>query len=64
MIRRLYNQTLQGYDGFKNLKMAKSRPENLHDILCKTDLPNIQSKNVSDILKQVKLDDTQQKMKL
>jgi len=60
-IRRLYNQTLQGHDGFKNLKMAISRPKNLRDILCKTDLPIIQNKNVSDILKQIKSDDTHQK---
>jgi hypothetical protein len=60
-IRRLYNQTLQGHDGFKNLKMAISRPKNLRDILCKTDLPIIQNKNVSNILKQIKSDDTHQK---
>jgi len=60
-IRRIYNQTLQGHDGFKNLKMAISRPKNLRDILCKTDLPIIQNKNVSDILKQINADDTRQK---
>jgi len=60
-IRRIYNQTLQGHDGFKNLKMAISRPKNLRDILCKTDLPIIQNKNVSDILKQINSDDTRQK---
>jgi len=57
-IRKLYNQTLQGHDGFKDLKMAISRPKNLRDILCKTDLPNIKNKNVSDVLNHLQSQDT------
>jgi hypothetical protein len=50
IIRQIYNQTLKGVDGFDDMRLATSRPKNLWDVLCKSDLPMIQNNNVSDIL--------------
>jgi hypothetical protein len=50
IIRQIYNQTLKGVDGFDDMRLAISRPKNLRDVLCKSDLPLIQNNNVSDIL--------------
>jgi len=49
-IRQIYDQTLKGNDGFHNMILAVSRPKNLCDILCRTDLHGTPGKNVSDIL--------------
>jgi hypothetical protein len=37
-IRRVYENTLKGIDNFKNMRIAISRPRNLRDILCKTNM--------------------------
>jgi hypothetical protein len=52
-IWQIYNQTLRGIVGFKDMRLAISRPKNLRDILCKSDLPTIPNNNVSDILTQL-----------
>jgi len=49
-IREIYNNTLKDNDGFKKMRLAISRPKNLRDLLCKTDLTMIPGNNVSDIL--------------
>lgn len=52
-IRQIYNKTLKGFDGFKDMRLAISRPKNLRDILCNTDLPTIPNHEVSHILSKV-----------
>jgi len=49
-IRQIYDQTLRGNDGYHNMTLAVSRPKNLRDMLCRTDLHDTPGKNVSDIL--------------
>jgi hypothetical protein len=41
VIRQICNKTLEGFDGFQQMRLAISRPINLRDILCKTDLPHM-----------------------
>ena len=50
-LRQLYNNTLQHNDNFTNMRIAMSRPTNLRDILCRTNIPTIPNNNTSDILK-------------
>jgi hypothetical protein len=52
-VRQIYDQTLKGNDGFHNMTLAISRPKNLRDILCRTDLHDTPGKNVSDILDKI-----------
>jgi hypothetical protein len=52
-IRKIYNNTLKDHDGFQSMRIAMSRTKNLRDILCKTNLPDITHKNVSDILHKI-----------
>ncbi len=52
-IRQIYNNTLKGFDGFQQMRLAISRPKNLRDILSKTDLPNIPDRNVSNIIEKI-----------
>ena len=52
-IRQIHEQTLKGNDGFHNMILAVSRPNNLHDMLCRTDLHDTLGKNVSDILDKI-----------
>jgi hypothetical protein len=49
-IRQVYNSTLKGHDNFQHMRVAMARPENLRDILCRTNLSMIPHHNVSDIL--------------
>jgi hypothetical protein len=53
VIRQIYNNTLKDFDGFQQMRLAISRPKNLRDILCKTELPNIPDRNVSNILQKL-----------
>ena len=52
-IRTIYNNTLQGKDTFNHMCIATSRPKNLRDMLCHTNLPTISNNNVSDILSKI-----------
>jgi len=52
-IREIYNKTLQGSDNFQDMRLAISRPKNLRDSLCKTELQNVTNNNVSDIFQQL-----------
>jgi hypothetical protein len=56
-IRKIYDNTLKGFDGFKQMRLAISRPKNLRDILCKTELPNIPNRSVSNILHKLKTEE-------
>jgi hypothetical protein len=53
-IRQLYDRTLKGHDNFTQMRIAMSRPKNLRDILCRTDIPNIPDNNASNILKKIR----------
>ena len=52
-IHAIYNETLNGIDNFTNIKIAVSKPRNLRDILCHTQIPSLQDCNVSDILNKI-----------
>jgi hypothetical protein len=52
-IRKVYNNTLRNIDNFTNMRIAMSRPKNLRDILCKTELRSIEGNNVSNFLTQI-----------
>ncbi len=52
-IRTIYNNTLQGKDTFNHMRIVTSRPKNLRDMLCHTNLPTISNNNVSDILSKL-----------
>jgi hypothetical protein len=54
-IREIYNNTLKGNDSFNQMRLAVSRPKNLRDILCQTRLPDIEHKQVLDIINQIHL---------
>ena len=53
-IREIYNNTLRNNDGFQHMRLAVSRPKNLRDLLCKSDLPTIPGQDASDIQKKLK----------
>jgi len=53
-LRQFYNSTLQGHDGFTQLRIAYSRPRNLRDSLMKTQLSEPTGSNVSDMIKKLK----------
>jgi hypothetical protein len=53
-IRQLYNKTLQGHDNFTQMQIAMSRPKNLCNILCCTEIPSIPNNNASDILQKIR----------
>lgn len=52
-IRKIYNEALKDHDGFHKMMIAMSRPKNLRDILCNTNLPDITNRNMSHILKKI-----------
>jgi len=52
-IRKIYNETLQGHDNFSQMRIAMSRPKNLRDLLCHTNLSKIPGRNTSDLLAQI-----------
>jgi hypothetical protein len=52
-IHEKYNNTLKGHDSFQNMLIAMSRPPNLRDILCRTNIPNLPRRNTSDILEKI-----------
>jgi hypothetical protein len=53
-IREAYNTTLKDHDNFSQMRIAMSRPKNLKDILCRTNLSNLPGKNASDILSSIR----------
>jgi hypothetical protein len=53
-IRKIYNETLKKHNNFDKMVIAMSRPKNLRDLLCHTQLPDIKNNNVSDILSKIK----------
>jgi hypothetical protein len=61
MIRQIYDKTLKNFDTFNKMTIALSRPKNLRDILCCTQLQPIPDNNVSDILKQLEENPTVEK---
>ena len=56
VIHELYNSTLKGHDNFQKMLIAMSRPPNLRDILCRTNIPNLPGRNTSDILDNITKD--------
>jgi len=52
-IREIYSNTLQNKGRFQYMRLAVSRPRNLRDLLCKTDLPTIPGQDVTDIQKKL-----------
>jgi hypothetical protein len=50
IIRTIYNNTLRGIDNFQQMKIAVSRPPNLRDLLCHTQLPELNNNNVSNFI--------------
>jgi hypothetical protein len=61
MIRQIYDKTQKNFDTFNKMTIALSRPKNLRDILCCTQLQPIPDNNVSDILKQLEENPTVEK---
>ncbi len=52
-IHRIYNETLKGHDYFRQMRIAMSRPPNLRDTLCRTNIPDLPGRNSSDILRNI-----------
>jgi hypothetical protein len=52
-ICQIYNKTLKGHENFTQMWIAMSRPKNLRDILCRTNIPAISNNNASDILQKL-----------
>ncbi|MFN9980105.1 MAG: hypothetical protein ACK53Y_09340, partial [bacterium] len=50
IIRTIYNNSLRGIDNFQQMRIAVSRPPNLRDLLCHTQLPEIYNNNVSNFI--------------
>ncbi len=50
IIRTIYNNSLRGIDNFQQMKIAVSRPPNLRDLLCHTQLPELHNNNVSNFI--------------
>jgi len=53
-IRQIYDNTLKNTANFDKMIIIVSRPRNLRDILCHTQLQPIPDNNISNILKQLK----------
>jgi hypothetical protein len=53
-IREAYSTTLKDYDNFSQMRIAMSRPNNLKDILCRTNLSDLPGRNASDILSSIR----------
>jgi len=52
-IHEIYNNTLKGHDIFQKILITMSRPPNLRDTLCSTNIPNLPGRNTSDILDKI-----------
>jgi hypothetical protein len=52
-IHEIYNNTLKGHDNFQKILITMSRPPNLRDTLCRTNIPNLPGRNTSDILDKI-----------
>jgi hypothetical protein len=53
-IREAYYTALKDYDNFSQMRIAMSRPNNLKDILCRTNLSDLPGRNASDILSSIR----------
>jgi hypothetical protein len=49
-LQNIYNNSLRGHDNFKDMRITMSRPKNLKDILCKSNLADVPGRNPSDFL--------------
>ena len=54
VLRRLYDETLKGYDGFDAMTVCYSRPKNLRDALTKTVLEQPENEKMSEIMNEMK----------
>jgi hypothetical protein len=54
VLRRLYDETLKGFDGFDAMTVCYSRPKNLRDILTNTVLEQPPDEKMSEIIETMK----------
>jgi hypothetical protein len=54
VLRRLYDETLKGFDGFDAITVFYSQPKNLRDILTNTVLEQPPDEKMSEIIEYVK----------
>jgi hypothetical protein len=53
MIRQIYSETLEGYDGFDAMTVCYSHPKNLRDLLCSTVTEQPPGEKMSEILEEL-----------
>jgi peptidoglycan hydrolase-like amidase len=49
-----YNTMLKNHDNFSQMRIAMSRPNNLKDVLCRTNLSDLSGRNASNILSNMR----------